>query len=103
MQEATMIGTVAPHHCSSCLKVDTVELPGGIGVGHVCPYCTKVYPTTDTDDNPVDMPATCKRCGSPMDKAESQAFADAKAIDEQQAWPHRPADVGAAVAAGPYD
>jgi len=68
----------------------TVELPGGIGLGSVCPHCSKVYAHYDIEkDEALEAPDTCKRCGSPMDMKEEVAFGNKRAIAEQQNWPHR--------------
>ena len=33
----------------------------------VCPYCSLYYPLKDEKEIALEIPDTCRRCGSPMD------------------------------------
>lgn len=75
------------------------QAPGGIPDIYECPYCSKSYVAVETDTNgdlklefeerggekvlkrTMEPPATCRRCGSPMDVTKAQAFQDKMAVD----------------------
>lgn len=56
-----------------------------------CPYCSKMYPLEEDGPRPekpgdrprtlIDLPTTCKRCGSPMDIKKAKIFADKVAAE----------------------
>ena len=73
------------------------------GIDHVgCPNCSKMYPIEDFKgyqeisgimqrvSEPLDIPGTCKRCGSPMDEANALAFANAEAANYGKGLPSPP-------------
>lgn len=45
----------------------------------VCPYCSLYYPLKDEKEIALEIPDTCRRCGSPMDYNKSKVFADREA------------------------
>ena len=47
-----------------------------------CPYCSRSYAHIDQEGQPLDVPQTCKRCGSPMDRSKSRDFANQQATKE---------------------
>lgn len=72
--------------------LNRIELPGAVGFGNVCPYCSKVYPEHDNEkDEPLQTPDKCRRCSSPMDIKASKVFADEQAEAQQQPWTNKEA------------
>ena len=78
------------------MALQTIPLPGRIagkiggvevtGLGVQCPYCSRTYDEYDYDKGEkVEVPTTCRRCGSPMEPGEKALeFANAKAQEEHR-------------------
>lgn len=70
-------------------EVYLVEMPGGAGESYQCPYCSQAFPRKDTEGREVTCPATCRRCGSPMDIDKSLEYAHRKAVEAATPTPGR--------------
>ena len=44
-----------------------------------CPYCSLYYPLVDEKEIVLNLPDTCRRCGSPMDYTKAIAYANQQA------------------------
>ena len=44
-----------------------------------CPYCSLYYPLVDEKEIVLNLPDTCRRCGSPMDYTKAIEYADRQA------------------------
>ncbi len=65
------------------LKTTTPNLGSGKAVFVHCPNCSKMFPMTDDDERVVGPPASCTRCGCPIEEsAKSRAFMNGLAEKE---------------------
>lgn len=60
------------------------------GVDHaLCPNCSRYYAVEENvryedgarRSDPLEVPSTCRRCGSPMDTEKARAYADKQAAE----------------------